>query len=91
MCIRPDGVDNVAIRWGVVSTSGPDSESSKDYVKLCHAFNAEDKVKLETLQKGLKSKYLKSGFLAHEDYEGAIWDIYQFMAKRLASDIDLDA
>ena len=89
MCLRPQGPDHVSIRWGVISTADPEEQSSTDYVELCHQFNAEDKIKLETLQRGLKTRNLQQGYLAPEDYEGAIWDIYQFMARRLASDIEL--
>lgn len=89
MCLRPMGADHVGIRWGVLTTAGAEDESATNYVKLCHAFNAEDKAKLETLQKGLKSRYLEPGYLAPADYEGTIWDIHQFMASRLASDVDL--
>ena len=91
MCLRPQGVDHVGIRWGVLSTAGPEEEASTEYVKLCQAFNAEDKVKLETLQRGLKTRNLKPGYLAPIDYEGTIWDIYQYMARLLASDVDLDS
>lgn len=90
MCLRPVGVGKVAIRWGALSTEGPDSKIAKDYVALCHAFNAEDKVKLEAVQKGMKSRYLTPSPLAPEDFEGTIWDIYQFMAKRLGTDVALD-
>ena len=89
MCLRPQGPDRVGIRWGVISTAAPDDKSAVDYVALCHAFNAEDKEKLETLQKGLKSRYLPSNYLAPADFEGTIWDMYQFMAARLGSDVDL--
>lgn len=91
MCLRPLGPDQVGIRWGVLSTAQPDDQSAIDYVKLCQGFNAEDKAKLETLQKGLKSRYLKPGFLAPADFEGTIWDMYQFMARRLASDMALES
>ncbi|MEM9773895.1 MAG: aromatic ring-hydroxylating dioxygenase subunit alpha [Chloroflexota bacterium] len=90
MCLRPHGPDQVAIRWGVISTAEPDDQSAIDYVELCHEFNAEDKEKLETLQKGLKSRYLKTGYLAPADFEGTIWDMYQFMAARLGADLILD-
>ncbi len=89
MCLRPAGPDQVAIRWGVISTAQPDDQSAIDYVKLCREFNEEDKEKLETLQKGLKSRYLGSNFLAPDDFEGTIWDMYQFVARRLGSDIEL--
>ncbi len=89
MCLRPQGVDHVAIRWGVISTADASDQTAVDYVALCHEFNGEDKEKLETLQKGLKSQYLNTSYLAPADYEGTIWDFYQFIAKRLASDVEL--
>lgn len=91
MCLRPLGPDHVGIRWGVISTAQPDDQSATDYVKLCHEFNEEDKEKLETLQKGLKSRYLKPSYLAPADFEGTIWDMYQFMARRLGSDVALES
>lgn len=91
MCLRPQGPDHVGIRWGVISTAQPDDQSAIDYVKLCHEFNAEDREKLETLQRGLKSRYLQPGYLAPADFEGTIWDMYQFMAKRLGNDVHLGA
>lgn len=87
MILRPHGPDEVAIRWGVISTAQPDDQSAIDYVKLCQEFNAEDKEKLETLQKGLHSRYLQTGYLAPANYEGTIWDMYQFMAARLGSQV----
>ena len=90
MCLRPQGPDHVAIRWGVLSTADPDDQSAIDYVALCHEFNGEDQEKLETLQKGLKSQYLGSSYLAPADFEGTIWDFYSFIAKRLASDVELE-
>ncbi|MEM7111977.1 MAG: aromatic ring-hydroxylating dioxygenase subunit alpha [Chloroflexota bacterium] len=90
MCLRPMGPDHVGIRWGVISTAQPEDQTAIDYVKLCHEFNEEDKTKLETLQKGLKTRYLKPGYLAPADFEGTIWDMYQFMARRLGSDVVLE-
>ena len=90
MCLRPQGPDHVGIRWGVISTAQSDDPSAIEYVKLCHEFNAEDREKLETLQRGLSSRYLQTGYLAPADYEGTIWDMYQFMARRLGSDVALD-
>ena len=89
MCLRPLGPDHVGIRWGVISTAAPDDQSAIDYVKLCHEFNEEDKTKLETLQKGLNSRYLTQGYLAPADFEGTIWDMYQFMARRLGADVGI--
>lgn len=88
MCLRPDGVDKVAIRWGVLSTEPKGSKTATDYVELCNAFNAEDKAKLEMLQPGLMSRFLERSYLAPADLEGTIWDIYQFVARRLGSDVE---
>ncbi|MEM7539372.1 MAG: aromatic ring-hydroxylating dioxygenase subunit alpha [Chloroflexota bacterium] len=90
MCLRPLDPDHVGIRWGVISTANPDDQSAIDYVTLCHEFNAEDKEKLETLQRGLKSRYLQTGYLAPADFEGTIWDLYGFVARRLGSDVALE-
>jgi len=90
MCLRPLGPDHVGIRWGVISTAQPEDESATNYVKLCHEFNEEDKAKLETLQKGLKTRNLQPGYLAPADFEGVIWDMYQFMARRLGADVELE-
>jgi phenylpropionate dioxygenase-like ring-hydroxylating dioxygenase large terminal subunit len=81
MCLRPASVDDVAIRWGIAGhAAGPGRPETKAYVELCKSFNAEDRAKLETLQRGLKTRYLSSGRLAPADVEGTIWDFYHFMA-----------
>jgi len=74
MCLRPNGVDRVSIRWGVAGLEDdPTSQAVVDYVELCRAFNAEDKEKLEV------------GPLAPEDYEGTIWDFVKYLARQLGS------
>ena len=85
MCLRPNGVDKVNIRWGVTGLENdPDSQKVKDYVDLCRSFNAEDREKLEVLQVALKTRHFQGGPLAPDDYEGSIWDFIQYMAKHLA-------
>jgi len=85
VCVRPQTVDRVALRWGVAGMeSDPQAAVVQSYVELCHAFNAEDRAKLETLQTGLKSRHFVSGPLAPAPFEGTIWDIYRYMARQLA-------
>ena len=62
----------------------PDSQEAKSYVELVNAFNAEDRIKLETLTRGIKSKYYEPGPLAGDDYEGTILDFLKYIAGRLA-------
>ena len=84
MCLRPDGVDKVKIRWGVTGLENdPDAQTVKDYVSLCKSFNAEDREKLEILQIALKTRSYPGGPLAPDDYEGSIWDFIQYMARHL--------
>ena len=86
MCLRPNGVDKVNIRWGVTGLEDdPNTQQVKDYVDLCRAFNAEDREKLEVLQVALKTRHFQGGHLASDDYEGSIWDFIQYMAKHLAA------
>lgn len=85
MCIRPKGVGEVAIHWGVAGyVENAQAPEVAPYVALCNAFNAEDKEKLETLIRGLKSERYVPGPLGPEDVEGTIADFYRFMADRLA-------
>jgi choline monooxygenase len=86
MCLRPLTVDTVGIRWGVTGVpNDPDSPIVKDYIALCKAFCDEDRATLESLQKGLKSQYYAPGPLAPDNFEGTIWDMYQYMARHLGS------
>jgi choline monooxygenase len=84
MCIRPLTVDSVAIRWGVTGIADdPKSPVVEGYLKLCKEFCAEDRTQLERLQRGLNSPSYVPGPLAPDHAEGTVWDIFQYMARRL--------
>ena len=84
MCLRPDGPNRVRIRWGVTGLEDdPNAQAVADYVALCRSFNGEDKVKLEVLQRALKTRHYDGGPLAPDDYEGTIWDFVQYLARHL--------
>lgn len=90
LCLRPAGADAVALRWGVAGVlTNPEDPGVHSYLKLCNEFNAEDRAKLETMQRAMKTRYFSGGRLAGDHYEGTIWDIYQYMARKLGSDVDL--
>ena len=89
LCLQPKTVDEVAIRWGITGYGlHPQSAQAKEYIAFCDDFNAEDRATLEAVQKGLKSRFFTPGPLAPTNYEGTVWDFYQFMASRLASDVN---
>ncbi len=89
LCLSPNSSNAVNIRWGMAALpqTGGVTDEQRDFM---NEINAEDRVKLETLQKGLQSRYYDSGPLAKQDLEGTIFDMYQFMATRLGSDVALD-
>ncbi len=86
MCVRPLTADTLQVRWGVLGIAN-DSQSPvvKDYVQFCKEFCEEDRATLESLQRGLKSRAYVPGPLAPDDFEGTIWDIYQYMARKLGA------
>ena len=91
LCLRPAGVDKVAIRWGVAGLKeNPEDPEVIAYVDLCKAFNLEDREKLETLQIAQNTRYYQSGPLAPDDLEGTIWDFLNYMASKLGGDIKLN-
>lgn len=80
LCLRPNGVGQVSIRWGVCGLkTDPMDPEVVAYVDLCKAFNAEDKEKLETLQKAQETRFFEGGPLAPDDLEGTIWDFLKYM------------
>lgn len=81
--LRPDTADTVDLRWGVVGHSEPGDQAALDYLELVNAFNAEDRQKLEGVQKGLKSRAAVRSYLAPPDFEGTIWDFYQYVSSRI--------
>jgi phenylpropionate dioxygenase-like ring-hydroxylating dioxygenase large terminal subunit len=87
LLVRPIDVDTVGVKWGFAgSIADPSHPDVIRYRDLCFAFNAEDKRQLEGVQKGLRTRYRDSGPLAPPDFEGTIWDFYQYIASKLADD-----
>ena len=43
----------------------------------------EDRAQIERLQTGLNSRYAERNPLGPPDLEGTVWDIYQYLARRL--------
>ena len=84
LCLRPAGPDAVTIRWGIAGHEPEiDPATLAGYVDFANEFNAEDRAKLETLQRGLKSAFYTPGPLAGQDYEGTIQDFHRYLARTL--------
>lgn len=84
MCLRPLAANSVGIRWGITGvTDNKEADEVKQTMQLLRNVYAEDRAVLESLQKGLMSRYYDHGPLAPENFEGTIWDMLRYMAKRL--------
>ena len=82
MCLSPVDVDNVQTRWGV-GTWGPLPKDPplEEINRLYHEVNAEDKLRLESIQKTLRSRYLAPGPLCYMEQPN--WELYRYLARRL--------
>ena len=86
-CIRPVSVDRLVTRWGFVSFGDTsDSVAMAQWKDAVSGANAEDRAILESLSVGLRSRFLEPSRLAPADYEGTIWDIQRYVARRLVED-----
>ncbi len=83
MSLLPDGVDRVVAHWDTACRDGMKRAEMQKCWDFSAAFNAEDKARLEEMQKGLHSRWATGGPLAPADYEGTIWDFYHWIAPRL--------
>lgn len=83
MSLLPDGADRVEVRWDNIVRPDMEPEGKQMRYDFAASFNAEDKVRLQDMQIGLHSRFATGGPLAPADYEGTIWDFYNWMANRL--------
>jgi choline monooxygenase len=87
LCLRPLTAESTGIRWGLTRV-GNDSENKieQGYLNQIQEAFTEDRLELEMVQKGLKSRFYDHGPLAPPDFEGTVWDMIQYMAKQLGID-----
>ena len=84
LCIRPEGVDRVRVKLGLIFFGDNwNAEQIDEAVHLFQATMAEDKIVLLELQRGLGSRFHSPGPLAPRNQEGPDWDFYQYLARRL--------
>ncbi|MSP82115.1 MAG: aromatic ring-hydroxylating dioxygenase subunit alpha [Alphaproteobacteria bacterium] len=86
MCLRPKAAGEVAIRWGI-ATLDPNTphERLESSIALARAYNGEDKVRLERLQRGLGSRFMARSRLGPPDLEGTVSDFFTYIAGLLPS------
>ncbi len=82
--LLPEDADHVRLHWGVIGRPeiiGTDEADAR--WNFANEFNAEDRARLEDVQKGLKSRFAKSGPLAPKDYEGTVMDFYTYVCNKM--------
>jgi hypothetical protein len=45
----------------------------------------EDREQLDRMRRGLRSRYIEPNRLGPADLEGTVWDMYQYLARRLGA------
>jgi choline monooxygenase len=85
MCMRPLGTEEVHATWGLATF---DPKPKRKTVSDLHGWIAdvmvEDKARLQSIRRGLKSHSIAASPLAPADFEGTIWDINRYLAKKLS-------
>lgn len=85
MAIQPLSAEQLKIRWSIsIRSADMAGEEFDKLLALWREVNAEDKYKLEELQKCYRSQFANPGPLAPEDLEGTIKDFHRYLAERLA-------
>lgn len=86
LSLLPIAVDRVGVRW-TMSVHGDDltQDDIDERIRLWTEVNREDREKLERMQVALSSRHALSGLLAPSDYEGTVWDFYQFLVRGMNS------
>lgn len=86
ICLQPHGVDQVRAKIGLIGydVQSSDKADIDEAVDLFARTMAEDKVELEKVARGLRSRYLQRGALAPINVEGTIWDFYCYLSENLA-------
>ena len=83
--LQPATADTVKVKRGIAFLDQEIAqEERRAAADLFERTMTEDMHQLASLQKGLKAKSAQTAPLAPADYEGNVWDFYQYLATRLA-------
>lgn len=88
LCLQPLGVDQVKAKIGLIGYD-VDSTDQADIDKAVDLFvrtMSEDKVQLEKVSRGLRSRYFERSALAPINFEGTTWDFYRYLSENLTTD-----
>lgn len=84
VCVRPETVDRVRAKMGLIFYGDNWSQDAIDRaVRLFNETMAEDKAVLVGLMRGMTSQRHQRGPLAPADFEGPVLDFYRYCSRRL--------
>jgi len=90
MALQPIAADAVRIRRGTADyEAGLSDDEVARRVAVWNRISVEDRTNLERLQRGFSSRHAASGPLGPPNYEGTLFDFYQYLAGRLGADVEL--
>jgi len=85
--IQPVSPTRLRTKIGVIGTPPKTEQQHRDTNTALELFEktfAEDKALLTNIMRGLQSRAYASSVLAAADFEGPIWDFYNYLAKNLS-------
>ena len=84
ICLQPESASRVRGKRGIIF-GDPDikDRERQAVIDLFERTMAEDKVQLVNLQRGLGARNFRPGPLGPANVEGTVWDLYQYMARRV--------
>lgn len=89
LCLQPRGTGEVLNRCtlsGFYSNGeGPDDVNCDLRADSFNTVMDEDRIQLARVRRGLRSKYTEPNRLGPPDLEGTVWDLFQYMARKLTS------
>ncbi len=85
LSLQPRGVDEVAncciLSSYKVDPARPPELRAEGFNKTMD----EDREQLDRMRRGLRSRYIEPNRLGPADLEGTVWDMYQYLARRLGA------
>ena len=84
LCLQPRGIGEVANRVTLSSFVQDSAPAPESRLEQFHTIMAEDRVQLALVRRGLKSRHVETNRLGPPDLEGTVWDMFQYMARKLA-------
>ena len=84
LCLRPRSAGEVVLKVGRATFDPKPARKTIEAMSNNTQTFDEDRAQIECLQAGLNSRYAERYPLGPPDLEGRVWDMFQYLASRLA-------